>query len=191
MDTHFRADQLGSLGAALVQARRGRSSPGHRGGGRASSSPDFFGWLERQLGGREWFQWRDLRLGATWRWFLTSTARSARAMRRRRARSWPPGSPAANARPSVSDTTAVDRGHGAGAPRCPTWPSWSSRASFKREYRDHRLEWMIKSGRPGRGAEGPGAGQHPLHAVVQLRGPDDRFHPAPLRHPRRSPRSRG
>lgn len=102
---------------------------------------DFFGWLERQLGDQEWFcgafGWADLSVipyvnGSTG---LGVGPQSSSTLGQWQAR--------ANARPSVAQTAqqALDSVRGM---------ALVGRAlrqgHFKREYRDHRLEWMIRSG---------------------------------------------
>jgi glutathione S-transferase len=104
----------------------------------------FFAWLERQLGERTWFNgeafgWGDLAVVP----FLNGAAGQGHPP--------PHGSKLAawlarsNARPSVADTSAeiAALSRGAGMPNV---AELVEKGLFKREYRDHRLEWMMKSG---------------------------------------------
>ena len=104
----------------------------------------FHAWLERQLGDREWFNgsafgWGDLAVVP----FLNGSAGQGHPP--------PEGSRLAawlartNARPSVAATpaeiAAMARTSGMA-----NVAELVEQGLFKREYRDHRLEWMIKSG---------------------------------------------
>ena len=104
----------------------------------------FHAWLERQLGEREWFNgasfgWGDLTVVP----FLNGSAGQGHPP--------PAGSrlaawlARANARPSVAATTAeiAARANTSGMANV---AELVEKGLFKREYRDHRLEWMIKSG---------------------------------------------
>jgi glutathione S-transferase len=104
----------------------------------------FHAWLERQLGAREWFNgaafgWGDLAVVP----FLNGSAGQGHPP--------PEGSKLAawlgraNARPSVADTTAEIAAM-ARTSGMPNVAELVEKGLFKREYRDHRLEWMIKSG---------------------------------------------
>jgi glutathione S-transferase/RNA polymerase-associated protein len=104
----------------------------------------FHAWLERQLGERRWFNgetfgWGDLAVAP----FLNGAAGQGRPP--------PEGSnlaawlDRANARASVADTTAEIAAMARGA-ALPDVAELVEKGLFKREYRDHRLEWMMKSG---------------------------------------------
>jgi glutathione S-transferase len=104
----------------------------------------FFAWLERQLGERDWFNgdtfgWGDLAVVP----FLNGAAGQGHPP--------PQGSnlavwqARANARPSVADTTAEIAAM-ARTTGMANVAELVEKGLFKREYRDHRLEWMIKSG---------------------------------------------
>jgi glutathione S-transferase/RNA polymerase-associated protein len=108
----------------------------------ARQTQGFLAWLERQLGDRQWFNgdafgWGDLSV-------VPYVAASAGMGNRP-----PQGSAVAAwlgralARPSVAETNAE-------AVNFNTAASGVAEAvasgAFKREYRDHRLEWMMKSG---------------------------------------------
>jgi glutathione S-transferase/RNA polymerase-associated protein len=143
MDTHFEPINWGLSElrwfkraegdqAKAIEAAAGRQLAG------------FFAWLERQLGAREWFNgeafgWGDLAVVP----FLNGSAGQGHPP--------PEGSKLAawlaraNARPSVTATVAeiAAMARGAGMPNV---AELVAKGLFKREYRDHRLEWMIKSG---------------------------------------------
>ena len=143
MDTHFEPINWGlselrwfkraeGEQAQAIEAAAGRQLAG------------FFAWLERQLGAREWFNgasfgWGDLAVVP----FLNGSVGQGHAP--------PEGSKLsawlarANARPSVADTTAEIAAMVRGA-AMPDVAKLVEQGLFKREYRDHRLEWMIKSG---------------------------------------------
>ena len=104
----------------------------------------FHGWLEAQLGDRDWFNgaafgWGDLSVvpylnGSIGHGYPPAEGGKLAAWLAR-----------ANARPSVAETM----GEAAQSARASTLPNVAElveRGLFKREYRDHRLEWMIKSG---------------------------------------------
>ena len=110
----------------------------------AEQTQGFFRWLEGQLGDRPWFNgetfgWGDLAVIP----FLNGAAGQGHPP--------PEGSKLAawqaraNARPSVADTTAEIAAMARGA-AMPNVAELVEKGLFKREYRDHRLEWMIKSG---------------------------------------------
>ena len=100
------------------------------------------GWLERQLGARPWFNgasfgWGDIAVVPR----LNTSAARGHAPR--------PGSPLldwlkrANERPSVAAAAAAAR---AAAAAMPDLGAVLASGRFKRQYRDHRLEWMLRSG---------------------------------------------
>jgi glutathione S-transferase len=141
MDTHYEAVNwaLGEIGwfrraegekAEALLATAARQTQG------------FYGWLGRQLGDGAWFNgslfgWGDLVVAP----FVAASA----AMGNRPAA----GGPLAGwlervlARPSVSETV----GEAQAFNRAASGVAEAVAAGvFKREYRDHRLEWMMKSG---------------------------------------------
>jgi glutathione S-transferase len=143
MDTHFEPINWG-----LSELRWFKRAEGEQArvieAAAASQLAGFFAWLERQLGEREWFNgegfgWGDLAVVP----FLNGSAGQGHPP--------PAGSKLAawlaraNARPSVVETVAeiaaIARGAG-----MPNVAELVEKGLFKREYRDHRLEWMIKSG---------------------------------------------
>lgn len=107
----------------------------------AGQARDFFTWLERQLGEQEWFcgafGWADLSVIP----YINGSAglgvgpAASSKLGRWQAR--------ANARPSVAQAAqqALDSIKGMAM----VGEAVKQRL-FKREYRDHRLEWMIRSG---------------------------------------------
>ncbi len=109
----------------------------------ASQTVGLQGWLERQLGGNRWFNgdafgWGDLSVVP----YVNGSAFFGTAPQ--------PGSPLAtwlervNERPSVARTTAA--ANEAATNGMPMVAQLVESGAFKREYRDHRLEWMIRSG---------------------------------------------
>lgn len=107
----------------------------------AAQARDFFGWLERQLGDQEWFcgvfGWADLSVIP---YINGSTGLGVGPEPSSKLGQW---QARANARTSIAQTAqqAIDSVRGM---------ALVGRAlrqgHFKREYRDHRLEWMIRSG---------------------------------------------
>ena len=143
MDTHFEAITWGLSELAWFKRAEGAQAEAIRAAA-ARQLAGFYAWLERQLGHRSWFNgpafgWGDLCAIP----FVNGAVGQGHAL--------PEGSrladwhARANARPSVAQTVDDIR-------------QWSRSAGmgdvadlvakglFKREYRDHRLEWMIKSG---------------------------------------------
>jgi glutathione S-transferase/RNA polymerase-associated protein len=141
MDTHYEAVNwaMGEINwfrraegetAEALKATAGRQTAG------------FLAWLERQLGNRTWFNgenfgWGDL---AVVPYVAASAGMGFRA---------PDGSAVAAwlgralARASVAETVGESRSfntQGSGVAEA------VAAGLFKREYRDHRLEWMMKSG---------------------------------------------
>jgi glutathione S-transferase len=145
MDTHFEAINwgLGEVRAfkratgALAETIEARA---------AEQTQGFFVWLARQLGDRPWFNgeafgWGDIAVVP----YLNGS--------RGHGHHPPAGGPLAgwlervNQRPSVAatvqDITTMLKGGGAGMADV---AGLVEQGLFKREYRDHRLEWMIKVG---------------------------------------------
>jgi len=100
------------------------------------------GWLERALDGRDWFA------GARFGWadaaavphLNTSAARGNPPEPGSRLADW---LERANARPSVAACVAAVR---AATSAMPDLAAVVASGRFKRQYRDHRLEWMMRSG---------------------------------------------
>jgi glutathione S-transferase/RNA polymerase-associated protein len=143
MDTHFEAITWGLSELAWFRRAEGAQADAIRAAA-ARQLAGFYAWLERQLGERAWFNgeafgWGDLCVVP----FVNGAVGQGNAL--------PDGSrladwlARANERPSVAATVDDIR----------VWNRGSSmgdvaelvqKGLFKREYRDHRLEWMIKSG---------------------------------------------
>ncbi|MDB5419111.1 MAG: Glutathione S-transferase domain [Phenylobacterium sp.] len=143
MDTHFEAITWGLSELSWFRRAEGAQAEAIRAAATRQLA-GFYSWLQRQLGDRPWFNgeafgWGDLSVIP----FVNGAVGQGHAL--------PEGSrladwlARANARPSVAQTVGDVR-------------EWSRNAGmgdvadlvakglFKREYRDHRLEWMIKSG---------------------------------------------
>ena len=108
----------------------------------ARQTQGFLAWLERQLGDREWFNgehfgWGDLSVVP---YVAASAGMGNRPPAGSKVAAW---LARALARPSVAETNGE-------AVNFSTADSGVAEAVsaglFKREYRDHRLEWMMKSG---------------------------------------------
>ena len=141
MDTHFEAINwgLGEVGwfkraeGELAETLLARA---------AAQTAGFYAWLERELGDRPWFN------GEAFGWphhhqapFVAASASFGNRP--------PAGSRLAAwlervlAQPSVAQTVSEARAFDRDASNV---PDLVAKGLFKREYRDHRLEWMIKSG---------------------------------------------
>ncbi len=108
----------------------------------ARQTAGFFAWLTRQLGGRTWFNgatfgWGDL---SVWPYVAGSIGLGHRPAAGSPLAAW---FDRAAARPSVAETLAESRAFDTGIVDV---AELVAKGLFKREYRDHRLEWMIKSG---------------------------------------------
>ena len=141
MDTHYEAINWalgeigwfkraeGALAETLIAAAR-RQTEG------------FHAWLEGQLGARAWFNgeafgWGDLCVVP---YVAASAALGNRPPDASRLDAW---LARALERPSVATTVSEARGFDRGGVDV---ADLVRRGLFKREYRDHRLEWMMKSG---------------------------------------------
>jgi glutathione S-transferase/RNA polymerase-associated protein len=143
MDTHYEAINWG-----ISELRWFRRAEGDQATmleeAAARQTQGFFAWLERQLGDREWFN------GATFGWgdlcvvpYLNgSLGHGHKPADGSKLSGW---LARANARPSVAET-AGEAGAAARGSAMPNVAELVEKGLFKREYRDHRLEWMIKSG---------------------------------------------
>jgi glutathione S-transferase len=143
MDTHFEAITWGLSELSWFKRAEGAEA----GAIRAAASRQlagFYAWLGRQLGHRTWFNgeafgWGDLAVIP----FLNGSAGQGHPP--------PAGSKLAawqgraNGRPSVADTTAEIAAM-ARTSGMANVADLLEKGLFKREYRDHRLEWMMKSG---------------------------------------------
>jgi glutathione S-transferase/RNA polymerase-associated protein len=145
MDTHYEAINWG-LGE-LRAFKRATGALAERIEARATEQTyGYFSWLERQLGDRQWFNgevfgWGDIAVAP----YLNGSHANGHTV--------PPGTRLAawmervNQRPSVIATTKdITDMFSNGAPGLTDVANMVEAGLFKREYRDHRLEWMIKVG---------------------------------------------
>ena len=141
MDTHFEAINWGMGEINWFRRATGELAETLKANA-ARQTQGFFTWLEGQLGGREWFNgeafgWGDLCVAP-----YVGTAIGV-------GHPPAPGSVLATwvercfARPSVAQTIQESRAFNQGDVNV---ADLVAKGLFKREYRDHRLEWMIKSG---------------------------------------------
>ncbi|HEV2365469.1 MAG TPA: glutathione S-transferase family protein [Caulobacteraceae bacterium] len=141
MDTHFEAvnwamgevNWFGRASGAQADALKATA---------ARQTAGYHAWLERALGARAWFNGEAFGYGdlCVAPFIATAAARGdapplGTALARWFVR--------AQARSSVADTLAEARGFDIGASNI---PELLASGLFKRQYRDHRLEWMLKSG---------------------------------------------
>jgi glutathione S-transferase/RNA polymerase-associated protein len=143
MDTHFEPINWG-----LSELRWFKRAEGDQAASieatAARQAAGFFAWLERQLGAREWFNgeafgWGDLAVVP----FLNGAV--GQGLKPAQGSALIPWLARANARPSVADTVAEIAAMARTAGMANV-AELVEKGLFKREYRDHRLEWMIKSG---------------------------------------------
>jgi glutathione S-transferase/RNA polymerase-associated protein len=142
MDTHFEAINWGLLEIAWFKRADGDLARTLTATA-ARQTAAFFAWLEGQLGERAWFNgeafgWADLSVAphvATSITFGNAPAEGSRLA------DW---FARAGERPSVVAALAeAQAAFGRGSSNI---ADLLAKGLFKREYRDHRLEWMIKSG---------------------------------------------
>jgi len=143
MDTHFEAINWGISEIRWFRRAEGPQAEALFAAARAQTE-GFFAWLEKQLGGREWFNgdafgWGDLSVvpyvnGSVGQGNPPAAGTKLSAWLER-----------ANARASVAACVADIAALNSGA-TMPNVAELVEKGLFKREYRDHRLEWMIKSG---------------------------------------------
>ena len=145
MDTHYEPINWG-----LGEVRAFRRATGSLGEAieqrAAEQTQGFFRWLEGQLGDRPWFNgetfgWGDLAVvpylnGSRGHGHVVPAGTKLAAWLQR-----------VNQRPSVAATTEdIVSMLKSGAPGMADVATLVEQGLFKREYRDHRLEWMIKVG---------------------------------------------
>jgi len=141
MDTHYEAINWGLGEIGWFKRAEGELAETLRTSA-AKQTAGFYAWLERELGDRPWFN------GETFGWGDLTVAPFAAASASFGNRP-AAGSKLATwlgrvlARPSVAETVKEARAFDRDASNV---PDLVTRGLFKREYRDHRLEWMIKSG---------------------------------------------
>jgi glutathione S-transferase/RNA polymerase-associated protein len=143
MDTHFEAINWGLSEIRWFRRAEGEQAERLQAAARAQTE-GFFAWLEKQLGEREWFNgerfgWGDL---AVVPYVNGSVGQGNPPAVGTKLAGW---LARANARPSVAACVADIAQLNAGA-NMPDVAKLVEQGLFKREYRDHRLEWMIKSG---------------------------------------------
>jgi glutathione S-transferase/RNA polymerase-associated protein len=143
MDTHYEAINWGLSELRWFKRAEGEQAAAIEAAAKAQTE-GFFGWLERQLGERTWFNgegfgWGDLCVVP----FVNgSRGHGHQPPEGSRLADW---LVRANARPSVSATVAEVLAM-VKASAMSNLAELVENGLFKREYRDHRLEWMIKSG---------------------------------------------
>ena len=140
MDTHFEANTWG-LGEVRVFGRGGAELGPDLDRFACDEIAAWYRWLDAELGRSEWFNgsdfgWGDLCVipfvnGAA-RFDLLPEADTGLARWLARI----------NGRPAVSEVTAAARS----AELDPATMKEAVAQGFKREYRDHRLEWMVRAG---------------------------------------------
>ena len=143
MDTHFEAINWGLSEIRWFRRAQGAQAEAMFAAAKAQTE-GFFAWLEKQLGDREWFNgdrfgWGDLSVVPYVNGSVGQGNPPAEGSKLAR---W---LARANARPSVAACVADIAALNAGA-SLPNVAELVEKGLFKREYRDHRLEWMIKSG---------------------------------------------
>ena len=143
MDTHFEAINWGLSEIRWFRRAEGAQAEALQAAARRQTE-GFFAWLERELGDREWFNgerfgWGDLSVVP---YLNGSVGQGNPPAEGSKLSAW---LARANARPSVAACAADIAALNAGA-NMPNVAELVEKGLFKREYRDHRLEWMIKSG---------------------------------------------
>lgn len=140
LDTHFEANTWG-LGEVHIFGRADTELAATLTQYAKDQIEGWFAWLEEQLAGEDWFNgatygYADLcvapHLNSAGRFDVAPTPNSA--LSRWLAR--------ANAHPNVATTQA----EAVAAELDPTTMQAAIAAGFQREYRDHRLEWMVQAG---------------------------------------------
>ena len=143
MDTHFEAINWGLSEIRWFRRAEGAQAEAMFAKAKAQTE-GFFAWLEKQLGERQWFNgdrfgWGDLSVVP---YLNGSVGHGNPPAEGSKLAGW---LARANARPSVVACVADIAALNAGA-SMPNVAELVEKGLFKREYRDHRLEWMIKSG---------------------------------------------
>jgi glutathione S-transferase len=144
MDTHFEAINWGLSEIRWFRRAEGEAAEALIAAARAQTD-GFYAWLEKELADREWFNgeafgWGDLSVVP----YLNGSVGHGHPP--------PDGSKLAawlaraNARPSVAACVADIAALNAAGASMTDVAELVERGLFRREYRDHRLEWMIKSG---------------------------------------------
>jgi glutathione S-transferase/RNA polymerase-associated protein len=142
MDTHFEAINWGLLEIIWFRRATGELAETLTANA-ARQTQSFFAWLETQLGDRTWFNgesfgWGDVSVAP---YVATSISFGNLPKEGSALAAW---FARAQERPSVAATVTEARtAFGGGSSNI---ADLIAKGLFKREYRDHRLEWMIKSG---------------------------------------------
>ena len=148
MDTHYEAINWG-LGELAFFGRGANGSADALNAKATEQTRSWQAWLTAQLGDAEWFGgaafgWADLSVVP----YLNGSAGFGLAPESDPLAAW---LARANERPSVAEVTAAAAamamgGSDAARAGMAAVREMLERGEFKREYRDHRLEWMIRSG---------------------------------------------
>ena len=139
----LRGDQLGPERDPLVQARRGSDRPRRCGPRPRAQTRRAAGLADGQARRPRLVQRRRASAGPTSASRPTSTARSTTASARPTARRSRAGATRIRERPSVAATFKEFEAAAGGMGDA---PGRLASGAIRREYRDHRLEWMMKSG---------------------------------------------
>lgn len=144
MDTHFEAINWGLSEIRWFRRAEGAQAEALTAAARRQTD-GFHAWLEKQLGDREWFNgdrfgWGDLSVVP---YLNGSVGHGCPPPKGSNLARW---LARANARPSVAACAADIAKLNASGATMPDVAELVEKGLFKREYRDHRLEWMIKSG---------------------------------------------
>ncbi|WP_068877128.1 MULTISPECIES: glutathione S-transferase family protein [unclassified Phenylobacterium] len=144
MDTHFEAINWGLSEIRWFRRAEGEAAEALVAAARAQTD-GFYAWLEKQLGDREWFNgegfgWGDLSVVP---YLNGSVGHGHPPPEGSRLAAW---LARANARPSVAACVADIAALNVAGASMTNVAELVEQGLFKREYRDHRLEWMIKSG---------------------------------------------
>jgi glutathione S-transferase/RNA polymerase-associated protein len=144
MDTHFEAINWGLSEIRWFRRAEGAQAEALQAAAKKQTE-GYFAWLEKQLGEREWFNgaafgWGDL---AVVPYLNGSAGHGHPPAEGSKLAAW---LARANQRPSVQACVADIAALNAGGATMPNVAELVEKGLFKREYRDHRLEWMIKSG---------------------------------------------
>jgi glutathione S-transferase/RNA polymerase-associated protein len=145
MDTHYEAINWGLGEIRAFKRATGEQSDAIEAKA-AAQTQGYFRWLERQLGDRPWFNgetfgWGDLCVVP---YLNGSHGHGHHVPAGTRLADW---MVRVNQRPSVQATTAdITAMLQSGAPGMEGVAKLLEQGLFKREYRDHRLEWMVKVG---------------------------------------------
>jgi len=143
MDTHFEAINWGLSEIRWFRRAEGAAAEALLAVAKRQTE-GFYAWLEKQLGERQWFNgesfgWGDLSVVP---YLNGAVGQGNPPADGSRLAAWLAHT---NARPSVAACVADIAKLNVGA-SMPNVAELVEKGLFKREYRDHRLEWMIKSG---------------------------------------------